>query len=132
MLNHREVLEALLAGKVVRDELDNSILLYLGTDGRLRNETDTIMDRVFVEGWQLSLETIEINGIKAPKGETVVPARGTRLFLPVLHYDDYYSQLSWNGSQAHHDFLSKGLLHLSKEDAIAHAKALLSFTSEEG
>ena len=129
MLNHREVLEALLAGKVLRDIVDENMLVYLGTDGRLYNQKSTVVDRLSLRDWELSPETIEINGIEVPKGETIVPARGSRLFLPVIHDPTYFQCIDWNGSSLHHDILSKGLLHLTKEYAIAHAKALLSFTS---
>jgi hypothetical protein len=129
MLNHREVLEALLAGKVLRDVVDIDIIVFKGTDGKLYNEEEAPITELYLEGWELSPEVIEINGIEVPKGETVVPASGSRLFLPVIHDPTYFQCIDWNGSSLHHDFLSKGLLHLTKEDAIAHAKALLSFTS---
>ena len=129
MLNHREVLEALLAGKAVRDIVDEDMLVYLGTDGRLYDQKNTVIGSLYLGDWKLSPETIEINGIKVPKGETVVPDRGDTLVTPVIHDHIYYYKIDWNDSQLHHDLLSKGLLHLTKEDAIAHAKALLSFTN---
>jgi hypothetical protein len=131
MLNHREVLEALLAGKVLRDKFNKGMVVYLGTDDTVYDERGNGVVTVFLCDWELSPEVIEINGIEVPKGETVVPARGSRLFLPVIHDPTYFQCIDWNGSSLHRDFLSKGLLHVTKEGAIAHAKALLSFTSEE-
>lgn len=129
MLNHREVLEALLAGKVLRDVVDIDIIVFKGTDGKLYNEEEAPITELYLEGWELSPEVIEINGIEVPKGETVVPAGGTTLFTPAIHDHIYYYKIVWNDSQLHHDLLSKGLLHLTKEAALTHAKALLSFTS---
>lgn len=104
MLNHREVLEALLAGKVLRDVVDIDIIVFKGTDGKLYNEEEAPITELYLEGWELSPEVIEINGIEVLKGETVVPDRGTCLFLPVIHDPTYYHRIDWNGSCLHHDF----------------------------
>lgn len=132
MLNHNEVLEALLAGKVLRDVVGKDIIVFKGTNDILYNEDGKPLEELYLNGWELAPETIEINGIEVPKPETTAPSCGTRFYIPVLHdVTELYAKLFWNNSKLLHEFLAKGLIHLSKDNAIAHAKALLSFTSSE-
>lgn len=39
-----------------------------------------------------------------------------------------FHRLVWGGTEPEHEWLQHGLIHLTQEDAIAHAKALISFT----
>jgi hypothetical protein len=79
-------------------------------------------------------ETIDINGHKVPK-----PLREDEIednvyyYMPYLH-DDMNKYMRINSS--YYDLRSyyatkKGLLHKTKEAAIAHTKALLSFTEQK-
>ena len=131
MLNHREVLEALLAGKVLRDVVDKDIIVFKGTNGRLYDDEGEPLEELYLNGWELAPETIEINGIEVPKPETTAPPYGTTAYMPLLHGTTEVHIIDWNNSKLHHEALTKGLIHLSKDNAIAHAKALLSFTSSE-
>ena len=131
MLDHREVLEALLAGKVLRDVVGKDIIVFKGAKDILYNEDGKPLEELYLNEWELAPETIEINGIEIPKAETKAPSCGTRFYIPVLHDVTEFYALDWNNSKLHHEFLAKGLIHLSKDNAIAHARALLSFTSRE-
>lgn len=131
MLNHKEVLEALLAGKVLRDIVDKDIIIFMGADGKLYSEIGKPLSALYLPLWELAPETIEINGIEVPKPETTAPPYGTTAYIPLLYGSTEVHIIDWNNSRLHHEALTKGLIHLSKENAIAHAKALLSFTSSE-
>ena len=86
--------------------------------------------------WQFAMEyrrkprTININGFEVPE-----PVRE-----PLQDYQKYYDvsigsmesvvEYSWDGGPMDFDTLNKGLIHLTKEAAMLHAKALLSFTQK--
>lgn len=141
MLNHREVLEALLAGKVLRDVADKDIIVFMGADGKLYGAEGKLyggikeeivpIEELYLNGWELAPETIKIKGIEVPKPETNKPKQGARVYIPSLQDTTYFHHIYWDNSAFHYDLLTKGLIHLSKENAIAHAKALLSFTEHK-
>jgi hypothetical protein len=76
-------------------------------------------------------ETIEINGHKVPK-----PLREDEIEDNTVYYVPYFIDcrnkfLCFNGSYNNlRYYAKKGLLHKTKEAAIAHAEALLSFTEQ--
>lgn len=74
-------------------------------------------------------DTIEINGHKVPK-PTVEPPRNDDgyYYAPDVMADDLVATYRWDGGIYDYRCLKRGLIHLTKESAIAHSKALLSFT----
>ena len=76
-------------------------------------------------------ETIDINGHKVPKPLRIDEIKdGIIYYVPSFSYITNYIELSDKGSDIRY-FAKKGLLHKTKEAAIAHAKALLSFTEQK-
>lgn len=77
-------------------------------------------------------ETININGHNVPKPLKIDDIEGSNMtyYVPSFSYVTNYVELSDKGSDIRY-FAKKGLLHKTKEAAIAHAKALLSFTEQE-
>jgi len=75
--------------------------------------------------------TININGHEVPE-----PARE-----PLKRFQQYYTvdtwndkivdEYSWNDDEADKRLLKRGIIHLTREAAEAHAKALLSFTEKQ-
>lgn len=84
-----------------------------------------------VDGYCLRIksETININGHEVP-----APVRrplgnlGDSYFVPDLKFDPPVQMYGWVGGSYDLQMLERGLIHLTKEAAIAHADALLSFT----
>lgn len=79
--------------------------------------------------YRIKPKTILINGFEVPK-----PARelkhGQAYYSPVLGYTGLTVLDGFNsGSKSDKHRLENGLCHLTEEAAIAHAKALLSFTN---
>lgn len=81
--------------------------------------------------YRVKPKTININGY-----EVLEPVR-TKLneedayYIPdALGYAFYISDW-WSDTDQDLEFLNLGLIHLTKEAAIQHAKALLSFTAKE-
>lgn len=77
-------------------------------------------------------ETIEINGHKVPKPETEAPEFGTKFYAPILTGAGYITSCTWDDGIFGTCVLRRGLVHLTKEAAIKHAEALLSFTEKAG
>lgn len=77
-----------------------------------------------------------INGFEVPAPEEVEPAKGSAYYIPILHNINYYSANQWIGGAMEEieQRLHRDLVFLSKEDAIATAKAMLGIDpySEEG
>lgn len=87
--------------------------------------------------WETFQETastspyVNINGFKVPIPETKEPEKDSYFWLPSLAAVSTSSnRVRWEGEAWDRDILARGLVHLSKEAAEIHAKALLSFTEK--
>ena len=74
--------------------------------------------------------TININGFEVPEPRREPLEEGGKFFLLNV-YSGIAFEKSWDG-QAHEDLLRCGMVHLTREAAEIHAKALMSFTMKEG
>lgn len=75
-------------------------------------------------------KTILINGYKVPEPLRVAPPYNTSVYIVDLSNKDNYVRDPFGCNEyAYIPLLDKGLMHLSKEAAELHAKALLSFTT---
>ena len=75
-------------------------------------------------------EIILINGIEVPAPERQELSEGTRYYVPQLMSAELYNWDEWGDEPMDKRALSRGTVHLTKESAVQHAKALLSFTSK--
>ena len=75
-------------------------------------------------------EIILINGIEVPAPEQQALDTGTIYYMPTLLNSTLFGCCSWDNDGEDKRTLSRGLVHLTKEAAEQHAKALLSFTSK--
>lgn len=80
--------------------------------------------------YRRKIKTININGHKVPEPVREPLAYEMNYFIPDITSTKLFG-FSWIGSDFDKYCLESGLIHLTKEDAIAHAKALLSFTQQE-
>ena len=70
-----------------------------------------------------------INSIEVPEPLRVAPAGGTEVWIPSLSGKDKCHALTWRYDGNWRELeLERGLVHMTREAAIAHAEALLSFT----
>lgn len=67
--------------------------------------------------------------VPVPERET--PTEGTTHFTPDPHSVDYYGSYIWRNLQSDQRFLARGLVHLTKEAAIAHGKALVALSEKK-
>lgn len=78
------------------------------------------------------LRLIEINGHKVPEPLREAPPTGTKYFISDIAQESLLDgPYTWAGDAADMRWLKRGLLHSTKEAALAHSKALLSFTEVE-
>ncbi len=75
--------------------------------------------------------TININGFEVPEPVRVDLEDEQDYFLPDLSATLRTAQSRWGGDEMDAGWLKRGLIHLTREAAEAHARALLSFTSQE-
>lgn len=71
---------------------------------------------------------IEVNGFKVPEPLTVAPEGD--FFMADITIRDLYGRYTWNNDEVDKLWLSRGILHSTKENAIAHAKAMLCIDPE--
>lgn len=67
-----------------------------------------------------------------PMPEREAPTEGTTYFTPDPHRVDYYGSYIWRNLQSNQHFLARGLVHLTKEAAIAHGEALIALSKKKG
>ena len=135
MKNHEELFTALLAGETIQANGRKYRLINGRMNGCIHN-TDKItiwgaIDEIpSYEDASIVPRTININGHEVPEPLRVAPKEGTPVFIPAFD-EDLFSEYTYLHAGISYDFLKHGVLHLTKEAAIAHANALLSFTKKE-
>lgn len=81
------------------------------------------------ERFRVAPKTININGHKVPAPLRVAPRIGDLVYVPNVFTAQLCQWMTWDGAPS--EFLDRGICHSSKEAAIAHARALLSFTEQK-
>jgi len=82
-------------------------------------------------GYRRKPRTIKINGHEVPEPVQEPLKENDRYYLPELTAVDLWAQSKWRGDVSDAQWLKSGVIHLTQEAAIAHAKALLSFTEKQ-
>jgi len=131
MLNHREVLEALLAGETLVDLNDKEITLRLDSDTIAVTDSEFYLsgnvDSICLLDWKVKPRTININGYEVPEPlSNLVIAE--RYYLPYLPDGNIY-EFTFDNSINRNRWVTLGLVHKTREAAELHLKALLSFTA---
>ncbi len=72
-----------------------------------------------------------IGGRLVPMPEREAPAEGTTYFTPDPHSVDHYGSYIWRNLQSNQRFLERGLVHLTKEAAIAHGEAFIALSKKK-
>lgn len=82
------------------------------------------------EQYRLKPRTITINGREVPEPMRRAPEVGQECYIVAMEKQPLFGEITWDNDSFDHRWLSRGLLHSTKEAAIAHTKALLSFTEQ--
>ena len=81
--------------------------------------------------YRIKPRTIKVNGLDVPEPVSNNITYGASYFSAALESRDFFSRSTWTDSNVDHGRLSRGLIHLTKEAAIAHAKAMLGIDPNE-
>ena len=76
-------------------------------------------------------KTIRIGKTDVPEPMREKPEYLSIYYVPSLSGSDLYGARQWQNSDLSRIYFERGLCHTTKEAAIAHAKALFSFTEVE-
>ena len=85
---------------------------------------DTINLFACVE-YRVKQKTILVNGFEIPEPIREETGGSFRYFVPLINSPELFYQGYWDRDEDDYHMLEYGLLHHTKEAAIAHAKALL-------
>ena len=129
MLNHREVLEALLAGETLVDVADSGITIRFNGTNILDQESEE-QETICLFDWEIKPRTININGYEVPEPMRVKPRKGELYYIAYLT-DVKVESFMFTDSTIENRWLEQGLLHRTKKAAELHLEALLSFTKHE-
>ena len=75
--------------------------------------------------WIREPESIQIGGIHVPKPLMTPPPLGTRYWCAMMDEEAMAYAFTWNGDKYDRLVLKRGMLHLTEENALAHANALI-------
>lgn len=130
ILTPQEALQAIADGKKLECRW------YLDTDD-MWQEFDPLSNGVCIGSifekkfkFRLAQEMITIGGVSFPKPVSEPLEKGTKYWVLNL-FCKYYTapdSCCWDDDDFDEFYLHRGLVHLSKENAIAHAKALIKLS----
>lgn len=79
--------------------------------------------------YRIKPRTIKIGDFDVPEPMREIPTYGDVVFTVEIDEKRLFGQTTWNGLEFVSTMLERGLLHKSKDAAIAHAKAIIALTS---
>lgn len=135
MKTHKEMFEALLAGETLEEI--NEYTLRLHEDNLLfKNKEGLIapINNLYLRNpmdWRIKPKTININGFEVPEPLREKPEHGIEYYVPDIYSSNAFADnYTWEDDKVDSKHFRMGFVHLTKEAAKLHAKALLSFTKK--
>jgi len=119
-LTVREAAKAILRGDRLVDA-DGQLTSLILDDGNLNDCSYA----------RIAPRTIQIGGMEVPEPCRTAPDMGTRYHYVSFDQGDFVYDLLWENLKTDHSRLKSGMCHLTKEAAIAHAKALIKVSGGE-
>ncbi|HBP27908.1 MAG TPA: hypothetical protein DD666_00650 [Advenella kashmirensis] len=91
------------------------------------SNTPTIVPAFYDEclRWRIKPRTIKIGDMEVPEPLRVAPEKDATYYSVALFLDEPI-EMAWGYHDSETKWLSRGLLHLDRNAAIAHAKALIA------
>ena len=122
LLNAIEVVQALEFGErvqmLVRDQWKNLNPALITLAQLIRSDTK----------YRRAPENITVGNVSFPKAESRAPGICGMYYIPCLNAQTFCAQYHWGGGEADQRFLKAGLVHLARDAAIQHAKALIKLS----
>ena len=110
---------------VIAAAAEGKVVQYLAADGNWYTTQGTFMHPSKYRIKPEEPKTIKVNGFDVPEPMREAPALGTYYYIAYPTYEAYYAGESWDYSVFDICWLHRGMLHSTKEAAVAHAKAML-------
>ena len=110
---------------VIAAAAEGKVVQYLNADGNWYTSQGTFMHPVKYHIKPEEPKTIKVNGFDVPEPMRDEPAENATYAVAQPSEGDYYNEFSWGGCLLETNWLQRGLLHSTKEAAVAHAKAML-------
>ena len=79
----------------------------------------------YIQAVRVVPETIMVNGFEVPAPVDVEPNKGERYFVPNPAHKGFVHSYIWEGDDYDYTLLPRKIIHSTRENAIAHAKAML-------
>lgn len=126
-MNFKEALIAHLQGEKVEVREGGGYSWQDFGDYYSHTHLQTLTTKGYADSFQFRLKprTITVNGREIVAGESETPKLQSEYFLPHVSKENRYASEIWDASEFDLRVLNDGLVHLTKENAIAHAKAML-------
>lgn len=87
---------------------------------------EALLERQFI--FRLAKGTIDIGDISFPKPDSEPRKAGEEYWVADPTHTDYTFKYDWYTDESYEQILTRGFLHRSRENAIAHAKALIKLS----
>ena len=135
-MNHKEMMQALIAGEtlIVNGEGTNNYKIHLCPQTQaISDSNNNIISWLPGPLYEVSVvsRTININGFEVPEPLRIKPKKDTYYFKPALNNPQSPIRYRWRDDSQDHYNLNAGLVHLTKEAAVLHGIALLSFMKQK-
>lgn len=121
ILNGQEAFAAMAAGQNIECRHTGSDLDF----DSIRNFPATVFfdpDHEF----RIAVVYMAIGTMQVPEAISEAPAKGTPCFAPSLLTAELSKSFKWKNSASDLELLTRGLVHLYEDNAVVHAKALIS------
>ena len=81
--------------------------------------------------YRIKPRTVMIGDVEVPEPMREAIDYGVTYYLPDIFSERMYSYNSWNDSKYDCECLLRGVIHKTRDGAIAHAKALIALTTKK-
>lgn len=94
---------------------------------------DCMNPTAFVYGckYRVKPKMILVNGFEVPEPMSEEINKGEWYYAASVLSSRFYEKLCWSGDSTDYNCLSRGIIHLNKDAAISHAKAMLGIDPNE-
>lgn len=122
----RSILQALLDGKTIQAKLVEGNWEYMPENEVFKS----MWNYEFSHHLRIKPNTIKIGDIEVPEPLREAPDTGTGYCVVAIGSSSLYFYQTWDAHPSEYRALDRGLIHLTGEAAVQHAKALLAFTEK--
>ena len=110
---------------IIAAAAEGKVVQYLAADGNWYNGQGAFMHPNKYRIKPEEPKTIKVNGFDVPEPTQSAPLADEQYYVAAPGYVNWYWAQSWGGFNSEQTLVRRGVLHSTKEAAVAHAKAML-------